>query len=84
MKDFHVFDVYLDDGDHAYKVTVPAENKTSAIKYTEGNGEVIAVKEKDIKLSTYKLAQDLKCSGWGQAEIDTLTRLVYQVGLALD
>jgi hypothetical protein len=31
MKKMHVYDVYLDDGEHAIKVTIPASSKKEAI-----------------------------------------------------
>lgn len=83
MKKMTVYDVYLDDGREAIKITVPAESKAAAEKYVEGNGEVIAIREnpniQDIHLGC--LASTLAKSGWGQLEIDIITRALAQVGL---
>lgn len=77
-----VYTVYLDDGEFCYKIVVPAFTEEDAIKYVEGNGEVIAVKEnglQDINISY--LVDTLKSDGWGQQEIDIITRALIQVGL---
>ena len=39
MKKMSVFDLYMDDGEATYKVTVPAFSKKDAKAYVEGNGE---------------------------------------------
>ena len=79
----HVYNVYLDAGNDALKVTVPAESAKKAAQYCEGNGEVIAVKEhpylQDIDLEC--LANTLKNAYWGQAEIDVITRCLMTCGL---
>lgn len=83
MKKMTVYDIYLDDGRDAMKVTVPAESRKAAEQYVQGNGEVIAIREnpilQDIDLGA--LSQTLKNSGWGQLEIDVITRALIQVGL---
>lgn len=83
MKKMTVYDVYLDDGHNALKVTVPAESKSAAEKYVEGNGEVIAIREnpdiQDIHLGC--LADTLLQHGWGRLEVDIITRALAQVGL---
>lgn len=58
--------VYMDDGRDCFKVAV----------YVEGNGEVISVKDvtKDFPISLDKVAQALKNAGFGQIEIDLITR----------
>lgn len=83
MKKMTVYDVYLDDGQDAFRVTVPAESKKAAAKYAEGNGKIIAILEnpmlQDINLEC--LANTLRADGWGQLEIDVITRALAQVGL---
>lgn len=82
MKQFEVYTVYMDYGDDCYKVTVPAENETAAMQYVAGNGEVIAVKKaplQDIDIDC--LAETLARGGWGQMEIDVITRALTQCGL---
>lgn len=49
MKKLTVYDVYLDDGYDAIKVTVPAESKKAAADYTTGNGEVVAIRESPLQ-----------------------------------
>lgn len=82
MKKLRVYDVYLDDGQNAFKVTVPAESKADAKRYVEGNGDIVAVKDcplQDINLDY--LATTLARGGWGQMEIDVITRTLARVGL---
>lgn len=83
MKKMNVYDVYLDDGRDAIKVTVPAENAKAAEKYCDGNGEIVKTRLnpniQDIDLNC--LANTLRKDGWGQMEIDIITRALAQVGL---
>lgn len=83
MKRMTVYDVYLDDGHDAMKITVPAESQKAAEQYVQGNGEIIAVRKnpdiQDIDLRC--LADTLSRNGWGQMEIDIITRALFQVGL---
>lgn len=76
--------VYLDDGDNAYKVAVPADNEKAARAYAEGNGEIIAAKDvtSDFQISNTKIAKALKDAGFGQYETDFVTRALYQIGIA--
>jgi len=64
------------------KVTIPAENRAAAEKYTAGNGEVVAVRDcplQDINLDF--LADTLRKDGWGRMEIDVITRALDVCGL---
>ena len=82
MKNMNVYDLYMDDGHNTFKVTVPAFSKKDAKEYVQGNGEVVAIKPselQDIELNC--LADTLKRRGWGQQEIDVITRALAQIGL---
>lgn len=82
MKKFNVYNVYLDDGQDCYKVTVPAESRRDAEHYCEGNGEIIAVKDSELQdICVEALADTLRNSGWGKTEIDIITRTLIQCGL---
>lgn len=83
MKKMKVYDVYLDDGHDALKVTVPAESQKAAEQYVQGNGEVVAIrKNPDIQdIDLHFLAETLSRNGWGKTEIDIITRALSQVGL---
>lgn len=83
MKKFNVYNVYLDDGRDVYKIVVPAENEADAVKYCEGNGEIIAIKKNsDLqKINTSALADCLRTTGWKQTEIDVITRTLAMCGL---
>lgn len=82
MKKFTVYNVYLDDGNDVYKIVVPAESEAEAIKYCEGNGEIIAVKKNDLvqDIDTACLADYLRRGGWGRTEIDIITRTLAMCG----
>lgn len=82
-----IYTVYLEDGENCYKLTIPAFSKEQAIQYTAGNGEVIAIKENKKEnddltdIDCHHLANTLKANGWGQMEIDVITRVLWSVGL---
>lgn len=82
MKKFTVYNVYIDDGRDAFRVTVPAPSKKEAAAYVQGNGDVVAIAPaslQDIDLDC--LADTLRRSKWGQEEIDVITRTLAAVGL---
>lgn len=81
MKKMHVYTIYMDDGD-AFKVTIPAVSEVAAKEYVAGNGDVIAIKKAPIQdIDTGCLAETLRRDGWGQMEIDVITRTLAAVGL---
>lgn len=81
MEKMHVYTVYMDDGD-AFKVTIPAVSEAAAKEYVAGNGDVIAIKDAPIQdIDTGCLAHTLRLAGWGQMEIDVITRALAAVGL---
>ena len=82
MKNMNVYDLYMDDGHNTFKVTVPAFSKKDAKEYVQGNGEVVAIKPSELQdIDLNRLADTLKRSGWGQQEIDVITRALAQIGL---
>lgn len=82
MRKLNIYDVYLDDGRSTLKITIPAESKTAATKYVAGNGEVVAVRPCSLQdIDTEFLADTLRRDGWGQTEIDTITRTLQICGL---
>ena len=82
MKNMNVYDLYMDDGHNTFKVTVPAFSKKDAKEYVQGNGEVVAIKSSELQdIDLNCLADTLKRSGWGQQEIDVITRALAQIGL---
>ncbi len=70
------FMVYMDDGRDVYKLAIPAADEAAARKYTEGNGEVISVKDvtEDYPISLDKVVEALRLAQFGQAEIDFISR----------
>lgn len=82
MKKMNIYDMYMDDGHNMFKVTVPAFSKKDAKEYVEGNGEVVAIKPSELQdIDLNCLADTLKRSGWGQQEVDVITRALAQIGL---
>ena len=85
MKKMHVYDVYLDDGEHAIKVTIPASSKKEAIAYCDGNGKVIAVHDCDLQdIDLDRLDYALRKDRWGQKERDIILRCLDMCGLRRD
>ena len=56
MKKLTVYNVYLDDGKSAFRVTVPAASKKEAADYVQGNGDVVAINPAPCRGST--------CTAW--------------------
>lgn len=83
MKKFKVYDVYMDDGRDVFKVVIPAESKQAATKAVAGNGEVVKVRENAMvqNIDCNALADTLRKNGWGDAEIQVITRTLAAVGL---
>ena len=82
MKKLTVYNVYLDDGQSAFRVTVPAASKKDAADYVKGNGEIVAIKPADLQdIDLDCLADTLKRAQWGQEEIDVITRALAACGL---
>ena len=82
MKKLRIYSVYLDDGHDTMKITVPAESKAAAKRFVEGNGEIVAIKDSELQdINLGCLADTLARNGWGQMEIDVITRTLMMVGL---
>ena len=76
MKKHYV--VYMDDGQNAFKVHIPAESEKKAREYVDGNGEVIAIKKgertRECPISLDMISNALNFAGFGRMEIDLITR----------
>lgn len=83
MKTFKVYDVYMDDGRDVFKVVIPAESKQAATKAVAGNGEVVKIRENTTvqNIDCNFLADTLRKDGWGDTEIQVITRTLAAVGL---
>lgn len=89
MKKFNVYKVYVEDREDFYKFLVPATDAKDAESYVQGSGDIIktvkADPEKDVtNICIEALANTLSREGWGQAEIDVITRTLIRVGLSRD
>lgn len=77
-----VYDVFLfSPNGGSFVAAVPAINEEAAREYVKGNGEVVAIKEADERLSEEVLANDLLAEGWSRRKIDIACRALYQIGL---
>ena len=82
MKKLTVYNVYLDDGKSAFRVTVPAASKKEAADYVQGNGEIVAINPAPVQgIDLHRLAYDLKSCQWSQTEVDIITRTLATCGL---
>lgn len=85
MKQLKIYKVYVEDitDGSCYSTFVPAESEKEAVKYCEGNGECVAVKEaSDYKIHLETLTETLANNRWGRAEIEIITRTLELVGLS--
>lgn len=71
--------VYLDDGDICMKIAVPGTKK-DAIRFVEGNGEVIAVRDitDEVPISESKVREALERASFGKTEMDLIVRCCRQ------
>jgi hypothetical protein len=82
MKKMTIYEVYLEDADNCYKLTIPATSENEALAYVEGNGEVITIKKaKNQKINIDYISDVLKKSEVNQTEIDIISRCLIQCGL---
>lgn len=78
------FMVYLDDGKDVFKLAIPAKDEKIAREYVKGNGEIIAVKDitNDFPISVEKVGEALTKAGFGEIEMDLITRALQQINIA--
>ena len=81
MKKWTVYSVITEDMTQAYKMLIPAPDAKTAKEYAQGNGDLVSCKETDWTIDVGYLADCLARNHYGQAEIDIITRVLYQVGL---
>lgn len=75
--------VYLEDRDNVYRVPVPASDPQDAIKWTDGNGDLVAVKDVtgDYQIRTERVAEALLRSGFTSIETYFLTTALARIGM---
>lgn len=76
--------VYVDDGLNVYKIAIAADCEESAAAWCAGNGEVIAVRDvtADYPISIDKVSQALLDGMFNRTEVDFITRLLTEFGIA--
>lgn len=76
--------VYMDDGRDCFKVAIPAVSEKAAVKYVQGNGEVIAVKNitEEYPISVDAVADALKRAGFGEVEMMLIIRTLTSTEIA--
>ena len=84
FKKYYVYVEESKDRKDVMKLAVPARNEDEAMEYVEGNGEVIAIKDvTDRKpISVQKVGCALALYGFGQTEIDLITRTLLVTNIA--
>ena len=80
---YRKFFVYLDDGEHVYKVAIAAVSEDAARLSCHGNGEVIAIKDvtDDYPICTLSVRLALKSAGFGEPEIDWICRALAELDI---
>ena len=75
---------YMDDGHNCFKLAIPADSVKAAKKYVAGNGEVIKVSDvtEEYPISLEKVGQALFAAGFGEYEVDFITRALLQINIA--
>lgn len=78
------FMVYFEDSENVYKAAIPAKDQKAAAEYVKGNGDIIAIKEvtNDYHISLDKVADALQKAGFGEYEMDFITRTLSQCNIA--
>ena len=78
------FIVWLDGGEDCFKVAVPAKNKKEAIKFCEGNGALLCVKDvtEEYPIDLGRVYKALLDAGFGYKEIDFITRTLQETQIA--
>ena len=77
--------VYLDVGtDDVLKLAIPAKNEKDARDYVAGNGEVVAVRDvtERYPIDVDLVARTLINAGFGQTEVDLITRTLQSTNIA--
>lgn len=75
--------IYMEDSKDCFKLAIPARSTKDAKACVAGNGNVISVKDvtDDYPISLDKVRDALFKSGFGQIEIDFITRALDQIGI---
>lgn len=76
--------VYFEDSENVYKAAIPAKDQKDAADYVKGNGEIIAVKDvtDQFPISLDKVADALQRAGFGEYEMDLITRTLSRMNIA--
>lgn len=78
---WNVYSVITETSRDAFKMLIPAPDKKTACDYVEGNGDIVSCKVTDWDIDVECLADTLARNGWGQSEIDIITRTLIIAGL---
>ena len=89
MKKIRKYMVYVETRNDVFKIAIPAESKKDAVKFAEGNGEVVAVKDitDEVKIPICVVVDALEsytlCK-LDQTRIDLIMRTLLDCGLCDD
>lgn len=75
--------VYLEDKDNVYRLAIPASTPQDAIDWSEGNGDLVAVKDvtDDYQIRSERVADALLRYGFSRTEVDFLVRSLERVNM---
>ena len=68
--------VYLDDGQQAFRIAVPAPDEDAAKEFVAGNGDVVAIRDvsEDYMIKADRVSSALAAAGFSDVEIDYVVR----------
>ena len=86
MKKIRKYMVYVETRADVFKVAIPAESKAQAVKFAQGNGEIVAVKDitEDYPIRVDRVVEALERYGFGEVETDLIMRTLLDCGLCTD
>lgn len=84
MKKVKLYNVYVDDGEITFRVTVPASTTKEAADYVRGNGEIVAIKEdKETVINDSDVYDAMRAAGFSRNLAEVVMRLVALSGLTV-
>ena len=86
MKKIRKYMVYVETRDDVFKVAIPAESKAQAVKFAQGNGEIVAVKDitDEYQIGIGHVVEALERYGFGETETDLIMRTLLDCGLCTE
>jgi hypothetical protein len=76
--------VYLDDGNSAIRLAIPAVSEQDARSWCVGNGDVVAIRDvtEEYQIDLRRVFNTLRDAGFSGTEMDYICRTLEQTGMA--